>query len=129
MPSEYRSHRYPPQPISLAGVEYFEIGFVRECDYQPEYSLFDGNESVQSMIAPKNPATSMISSLRLLSATCTSRRKSLFLIRPKLSKEDKALYSRERAEEIYKDYIENFVDDREVVAEFPCILLISSFIN
>lgn len=44
----------------LAGVEYFEIGFVRECDYQPEYSLFDGNESVQSMIAPKNPATKYV---------------------------------------------------------------------
>ena len=44
----------------LAGVEYFEIGFVRECDYQPDYSLFDGNESVQSMIAPKNPATKYV---------------------------------------------------------------------
>ena len=43
--------------IVLAGIEYFEIGFVRECDYDPDYSLFDGNDSVSRMIAPKNPET------------------------------------------------------------------------
>lgn len=44
----------------LAGIEYFEIGFVRECNYQPDYSLFDGNESVKAMIAPKNPDTKYV---------------------------------------------------------------------
>lgn len=43
--------------IVLAGIEYFEIGFVRECDYDEDYSLFDGNESVRKMITPKNPGT------------------------------------------------------------------------
>lgn len=33
-------------------------------------------------------------------------------------KEDKVLYSKERAEEFYKNYIENFVDDRDVVMKF-----------
>ena len=43
--------------IVLAGIEYFEIGFVRECEYSKDYSLFDGNDSVRDMIAPKNPDT------------------------------------------------------------------------
>lgn len=43
-----------------AGVEYFEIGFVRECDYSVDYSLFDGNESVSKMIAPKQPGTKYV---------------------------------------------------------------------
>lgn len=46
--------------IVLAGIEYFEIGFVRECDYQPDYSLFNGNESVKAMITPKNPDTKYV---------------------------------------------------------------------
>ena len=44
----------------LAGVEYFEIGFVRECEYDRDYSLFDGNESVKDMIAPKQPQTKYV---------------------------------------------------------------------
>lgn len=44
----------------LAGVEYFEIGFVRECDYDINYSLFNGNESVIDMIAPKQPNTKYV---------------------------------------------------------------------
>lgn len=44
----------------LAGIEYFEIGFVRECEYQPDYSLFNGNDSVREMIAPKNPDTKYV---------------------------------------------------------------------
>lgn len=43
--------------VVLTGIEYFEIGFVRECEYDKDYSLFDGNESVKDMIAPKNPGT------------------------------------------------------------------------
>ena len=43
--------------IVLAGIEYFEIGFIRECEYSKDYSLFDGNDSVRDMIAPKNPDT------------------------------------------------------------------------
>lgn len=39
----------------LSGIEYFEIGFVRECKYEPAYSLFNGNDSVKDMIAPKSP--------------------------------------------------------------------------
>lgn len=41
----------------LAGIEYFEIGFVRECNYDRDYSLFDGNSSVKDMIMPKNENT------------------------------------------------------------------------
>lgn len=44
----------------LAGIEYFEIGFVRECDYDKDYSLFDGNDSVKDMIAPKQPGTKYV---------------------------------------------------------------------
>lgn len=44
----------------LAGVEYFEIGFVRECEYNKDYSLFNGNESVKDMIYPKQAATKYV---------------------------------------------------------------------
>lgn len=44
----------------LAGVEYFEIGFVRECEYDVDYSLFNGNDSVSGMIAPKQPTTKYV---------------------------------------------------------------------
>ncbi len=44
----------------LAGIEYFEIGFVRECEYHPDYSLFNGNDSVKDMISPKNPNTKYV---------------------------------------------------------------------
>lgn len=46
--------------IVLAGIEYFEIGFVRECEYNKDYSLFNGNESVKDMIAPKNLQTKYV---------------------------------------------------------------------
>ena len=46
--------------IVLAGIEYFEVGFVRSCSYDPDYSLFNGNDSVKSMIAPKNPNTKYV---------------------------------------------------------------------
>lgn len=46
--------------IVLAGIEYFEIGFVRDLEYDPDYSLFDGNESVKTMITPKNNATKYV---------------------------------------------------------------------
>lgn len=46
--------------IVLAGIEYFEIGFVHDCVYDKEYSLFNGNESVRDMIAPKNPSTKYV---------------------------------------------------------------------
>lgn len=39
--------------IVLTGIEYFEIGFVRDCEYHPDYSLFDGNENVVDIIKPK----------------------------------------------------------------------------
>lgn len=44
----------------LAGVEYFEIGFVRDCEYNKDYSLFDGNESVKHMISPKHQGTKYV---------------------------------------------------------------------
>ena len=46
--------------IVLAGIEYFEIGFVRDAEYDKDYSLFNGNESVKDMIAPKNPDTKYV---------------------------------------------------------------------
>jgi len=46
--------------LVLTGVEYIELGFVRECEYDPDYSLFDGNESVSSVIAPKDPGTTYV---------------------------------------------------------------------
>lgn len=46
--------------MALAGVEYFEIGFIRECSYDKDYSLFDGNESVRDMIAPKQAGTKYV---------------------------------------------------------------------
>lgn len=44
----------------FAGVEFFEIGFVRECEYNKDYSLFDGNDSVKEMIAPKQNSTKYV---------------------------------------------------------------------
>lgn len=46
--------------MALAGVEYFEIGFVRECNYDKDYSLFDGNDSVKDMITPKQSGTKYV---------------------------------------------------------------------
>lgn len=46
--------------LVMTGVEYVELGFVRECEYDPDYSLFDGNESVSGVIAPKNPGTTYV---------------------------------------------------------------------
>lgn len=40
--------------MALTGVEYLEIGFIRECEYDSDYSLFNGNESVINIISPKN---------------------------------------------------------------------------
>ncbi len=46
--------------IVLSGIEYFEIGFVRDCVYDKDYSIFNGNESVIDMITPKNPTTKYV---------------------------------------------------------------------
>lgn len=46
--------------LVLAGIEYLEVGFIRECKYDKDYSLFDGNESVQAVIAPKSPDTKYV---------------------------------------------------------------------
>lgn len=43
--------------LSLAGIEYLEVGFVRDLIYDKEYSLFDGNESAASIITPKSSKT------------------------------------------------------------------------
>lgn len=40
--------------MALTGIEYLEIGFIRECEYDSNYSLFDGNDSVKNVIAPKS---------------------------------------------------------------------------
>lgn len=44
----------------LSGVEYLELGFVRDCEYNPDYSLFNGNTSVSGMITPKNPGVKYV---------------------------------------------------------------------
>lgn len=41
--------------LILTGIEYFEAGFVRECEYDKNYALFNGNESIKSVILPKSP--------------------------------------------------------------------------
>lgn len=46
--------------IVLAGIEYFEIGFLRDVKYDKDYSLFNGNDSVRDMITPKNPNTKYV---------------------------------------------------------------------
>lgn len=46
--------------LVMTGVEYVELGFVRECEYHPDYSLFDGNKSVSDVIVPKNPGTTYV---------------------------------------------------------------------
>lgn len=46
--------------LVLAGIEYLEVGFIRECSYDSDYSLFDGNDSVETMIAPKSPGTKYV---------------------------------------------------------------------
>ena len=43
-----------------AGIEYLEIGFVRDCVYDKDCSLFNGNESVKHVIAPKCPGTQYV---------------------------------------------------------------------
>ena len=39
----------------LTGIEYFEVGFVRECDYDRNRSIFNGNDSIKDIIGPKQP--------------------------------------------------------------------------
>lgn len=46
--------------IVLAGIEYFEVGFIRDCTYDKDKSLFDGNESVKGIILPKNYSTKYV---------------------------------------------------------------------
>lgn len=40
--------------IALSGIEYFEIGFMRDQPYDRDCSLFPGNDEVAAMIAPKD---------------------------------------------------------------------------
>jgi len=46
--------------IVMSGIEYFEIGFVRDCEYDADYSLFDGNESAAKMFSPKKSGTKYV---------------------------------------------------------------------
>ena len=41
--------------IISSGVEYFEIGFMRDVTYNPDKTLFPGNEEIAKIIAPKDP--------------------------------------------------------------------------
>ena len=40
--------------IISSGVEYFEIGFLKDIPYDPDRSLFPGNDEIARMIAPKD---------------------------------------------------------------------------
>lgn len=46
--------------IVRTGIENFEIGFIKDCKYNKNYTLFDGNDSVRNIIAPKNPHTNYV---------------------------------------------------------------------
>ena len=43
------------QKIIRSHVEYFEVGFVKDVVYDPDYSIFSGNQDVAPVIAPKDP--------------------------------------------------------------------------
>ena len=43
--------------IIRSGVEYFEIGFLRDTVYDPNKSLFPGNEEIAKIISPKDTFT------------------------------------------------------------------------
>lgn len=46
--------------IAEAGIEFIEVGFMRNCIYQKERSVFPDNESFSSVITPKKENTSYI---------------------------------------------------------------------
>lgn len=45
------------QKIVQARVEYFEIGFLKDCDYDPDVAIFSSMDQIAAMIAPKHPDT------------------------------------------------------------------------
>ena len=46
--------------MSNTGVEYFEIGFIKETEYQKIKSVFSSNEQIAEMIQPKNKNTKYV---------------------------------------------------------------------
>lgn len=48
------------QKIARAGVEYFEIGFLKEVTYTKNRSVFSTNDQIAEMIQPKVPGTTYV---------------------------------------------------------------------
>ena len=46
--------------LTLAEIEYLELGFIRECDYDPDYSLFNGNDCVRDLTQYRNGHTKYV---------------------------------------------------------------------
>ena len=46
--------------LTLAGVEYLEIGFVKNLEYNPDFSLFPKNDNVSSVVLSKNENTKIV---------------------------------------------------------------------
>lgn len=68
-----RAIRDITKKMALAGIEYFEIGFIRGCAYDRGYSLFDGNDSVKTMISPKNPGTKYVGMIDMENPVCLEK--------------------------------------------------------
>ena len=43
--------------LSLSGIDYVEIGFMKDLPYDKNRTIFPGNDEAAGMIAPKNPET------------------------------------------------------------------------
>ncbi len=100
--------------IVLAGIEYFEIGFVKDIDYDPEYSLFDGNDSVKDMITPKNPGTKYVGMIDMGSPVSLNR---LGRRCPDGFDVFRVIFKKSKAEEAYS-YIEELIKlDYQVFAQ------------
>lgn len=41
--------------ISRTGIEYLETGFIKDVDYNPDFSIFNGNDSFKAVVDSKNP--------------------------------------------------------------------------
>lgn len=46
--------------VAEAGIEFIEVGFIRDCAYQKDCSIFPDNDSIASVINPKKENTSYI---------------------------------------------------------------------
>ncbi len=52
----YKAIKGTCEKISRTGIDFFEIGFVKDCDFSPDRTVFPSIQSIQDFISPKSPS-------------------------------------------------------------------------